>query len=259
MQDAESKENDPIIKTIREDKTTIDAEILMIDKERAELMAQNIHLQNETNNLASQASELTKHVSVEDIDKAKDEAAARLILELQEFITKLKIKKKASLESNILKQLHLLMHKTHFVSKVNVEVVGDLIDVELYDKNNEIINKDGLSKGEQQLYATALLKALIDESNIRFPVFIDSPLQKFDKNHARNIIVDFYPNVSGQVVIFPLLEKELIEQEYKLLTPRVGNAFLIDHIGEYESKFKQVSPDKLFQVYKKEHQHVYEH
>jgi hypothetical protein len=38
--------------------------------------------------------------------------------------------------------------------------------------NDEIIDKDSLSKGEQQLYATALLKALVDESGIKFPVFI---------------------------------------------------------------------------------------
>lgn len=259
LQDAESKESDPVIKTIREEKTGIDAEIKILENEKAELMAQNIHLQNETNNLSSQASELTKRVSVEDIDKAKDETAARLIEELREFITKLKTKKKASLEANILRQLHLLMHKSKFVNKVNVLVEGELIDIELCDKNGEIINKDSLSKGEQQLYATALLKALIDESNIRFPVFIDSPLQKFDKKHARNIIVDFYPNVAGQVILFPLLEKELNEQEYKLLIPKVGNSFLINHIGDYESCFKRVTVDKLFQAYKKSEEHVHEH
>jgi len=259
LQDAESKENDPVIRTIREDKNAIDAEIKLLENEKIELMAQNIHLQNETNNLASQASELTKHVSVEDIDKAKDETAVRLIQELQDFINKLKGKKKASLESNILRQLHLLMHKTHYVNRVNVLVIGDLIDIELYDKKNEIINKDSLSKGEQQLYATALLKALIDESNIRFPVFIDSPLQKFDKDHARNIIVDFYPNVAGQVILFPLLEKELNEKEYELLIPRVGNAYLINHLGDYESRFKQVQPNELFQAYRKNNDYVYQH
>jgi DNA sulfur modification protein DndD len=151
------------------------------------------------------------------------------------------------------------MHKTNFVNKVNVLVEGELIDIELYDKKGEIINKDSLSKGEQQLYATALLKALIDESNIRFPVFIDSPLQKFDKNHARNIIVDFYPNVAGQVILFPLLEKELNEEEYRLLMPRIGNVFLINHTGDYESKFRRVTAEKLFMIYKKSEEYVYEH
>lgn len=259
LQDAESKESDPVIKAIRSDKTNLDIEIKSLENEKIELMAKTINIQNETNNLLGQASELTKRVTVEDIDKAKDETAARLIIELQDFINRLKVKKKSSLEANILRELHLLMHKTHFVTKVNVIIEGDLIDIELYDKKDEIINKDSLSKGEQQLYATALLKALVDESNIRFPVFIDSPLQKFDKDHARNIIVDFYPNVAGQVILFPLLEKELNEQEYKLLFPRIGNVYLIQHTAEYESRFKPVSPDKLFSVYRKINEHVYQH
>ncbi|HRP37052.1 MAG TPA: DNA sulfur modification protein DndD, partial [Candidatus Dojkabacteria bacterium] len=86
-----------------------------------------------------------------------------------------------------------------------------------------------------------------------------SPLQKFDKKHARNIIVDFYPNVAGQVILFPLLEKELNEQEYKLLIPKVGNSFLINHIGDYESSFKRVRVEKLFLAYQKSEEHVHEH
>ena len=59
------------------------------------------------------------------------------------------------------------------------------------------------------MYATAILNALVEESGIEFPVFIDSPLQKFDSIHSRNVITKFYPSVSKQVVIFPLLGKEL--------------------------------------------------
>lgn len=259
LQDAESKEDDPVIKTIRADKVNLDSEIKTLENDLIELVAKKLNLQNETNNLAGQLSELTKLIMVENVDRIKDETAARLIQELQDFINKLKGKKKGSLEKNFLQELHLLMHKINFVSKVNVLIEGDLIDIELYDNKNETINKDNLSKGEQQLYATALLKALIDESNIRFPVFIDSPLQKFDKDHAKNIIVDFYPNVAGQVVLFPLLEKELNEQEYKLLFPRIGNTYLIHHTGEYQSRFQNVSPDKLFTIYRKSKEHVYQH
>ena len=38
------------------------------------------------------------------------------------------------------------------------------------------------------MYATVLLKGLVDESNINFPVFIDSPMQKFDVDHSNSII-----------------------------------------------------------------------
>ena len=141
------------------------------------------------------------------------------------------------------------MHKSNFITNVEVIIEGDLIDIELFDNQNQIINKDSLSKGEQQLYATALLKALINESNIQFPVFIDSPLQKFDKLHAENIIKDFYPAISGQVVLFPLLEKELNANEYNMLLPKVGKAYLINQVAPYKSAFIDIIPTQLFSSY----------
>ena len=95
------------------------------------------------------------------------------------------------------------------------------------------------------MYATAILKALVDESGISFPVFIDSPLQKFDSIHSKNIITKFYPAVSKQVVIFPLLGKELSETEYADLLPNVNSAYVISNKGGISS-FKRVAPEKIF-------------
>ena len=90
-------------------------------------------------------------------------------------------------------------------------MIEEHINIRILNSKGEEIPKESLSMGEKQLYATALLKALVDESGIKFPVFIDSPLQKFDKYHSKNIIKEFYPAISEQVVLFPLLEKELSE------------------------------------------------
>jgi DNA sulfur modification protein DndD len=109
------------------------------------------------------------------------------------------------------------MHKTDFIGNVDVVIDNDIIDINLYAMGGTSIKKESLSKGEQQLYATSLLKALVEESNIQFPVFIDSPLQKFDKSHANKIITEFYPTVSKQVVLFPLLHKELMESELEMM------------------------------------------
>lgn len=257
LSDAESKENDPVIKAIRSDKNQLDAEIRKVENECIDIKAKIIAIQNEQNSIAGQISELNKKISIEDVDKAKDQVAERLIGELEEFISRLKVKKKHLLEERMLQELNMLMHKRKFVKRVEVIIDGDLIDIELYDNRDKRINKASLSKGEQQLYATALLKALVDESHIRFPVFIDSPLQKFDREHARNIIRDFYPNVSAQVILFPLLEKELNEEEFRLLYPRISDCYLIDHKGQYESGFVKVSREKLFDTYKKQTEYVH--
>lgn len=139
------------------------------------------------------------------------------------------------------------MHKADFIHNVRIELKEDIIEIELIDKLGEIISKEKLSKGEQQLYATAILKALVEESGIDFPVFIDSPLQKFDSIHSRNIITKFYPSVSKQVVIFPLLGKELSEDEYNALLPNVNKVYIIEN-EEGCSSFRKVTPTKLFET-----------
>jgi DNA sulfur modification protein DndD len=249
VQDAELKLDDPVIKTVKARYEKLKLEITELEKSILDSRV-NINIkEKEAAGISRQLSEHTKYIKIDLADRQKEKTAARLIKQLDNFIYQLKQKKKASLEKNLKKQLNLLMHKSDFVKEVEVKIEGDLIDIDLYDNNQQIINKDSLSKGEQQLYVTALLKALINESNIQFPVFIDSPLQKFDRLHAANIIKDFYPSVSSQVILFPLLEKELNEAEYQMLLPKVGKAYLIKQMAPYQSEFFDIWPKDLFSQY----------
>ncbi|MEJ0106149.1 MAG: DNA sulfur modification protein DndD [Bacteroidota bacterium] len=253
---AESKEKDPVIKRVREDKEKLDKSIKELEEEIIQQEAQKLQIQNENSSTNKVFVELKKNIRIEESDKIKDETAQRLIHEITDFIQRLKTKKKKSLEENIRVELNRLMHKSNFVHRVHVIIEGEMIDIELFDKKNQLINKEGLSKGEQQLYATALLQALIEESNIQFPVFIDSPLQKFDKEHSRNIIKDFYPKISAQVILFPLIEKELTEQEYKWLLPNISDTYIITHEEDLGSCFVPVKPEQLFDKNKQNLSHA---
>lgn len=259
ISNAESKENDLLIKEIRVQKDELDARIEAIDKKFQELNQEIGGLQKEVAIKSKVVAELSKKIDVEAGDKAKDETAKRLVEELNTFIFQLKTEKKQALEQRLKAELNNLMHKDSFISRVEVEINEDITDINLFNKRGELIIKDGLSKGEQQLYATALLKALVDESNIKFSVFIDSPLQKFDRTHSKNIIANFYPQISEQVVLFPLLEKELSEAEYQELLPKVNSAFLIQNINEDSSTFKPIAPKDLFTDYKKTYERIYAH
>lgn len=190
-------------------------------------------------------ADLNKKAITDFKDKAKDEIAERLIKELAIFLQRLRITKKVSLEKRIKREIDKLMHKSDFIDQVSIDVKDHIIDINLLASDGVIINKERLSKGEQQLYATSILKALVDESGIEFPVFIDSPLQKFDSRHAKNIIEQFYPAVSKQVVIFPLLGKELSEDEYNALLPNVNSAYIIRN-NNNRSFFEEIVPNEMF-------------
>ena len=141
------------------------------------------------------------------------------------------------------------MHKNNFVSEVKVSILPEDIEVKLIDMRNQEIRKESLSKGEQQMYATSLLYALVEESEIEFPIFIDSPMQKFDEEHARNMILYFYPEVSRQVVILPLINKEMNAEEYNLLLPHIAQTWLIENKTYDQSCFSEVEPTDFLNKY----------
>lgn len=222
-----SKESDELIKQIRRKKNDVENLILEKDKEIRLTHESLGTLTQELATISKQVSELSKKVSLDDSDAKKDKVAEQLINELSTFLVSLKQEKKFSLERRIKGVLNNLMHKEDFIGRVEVIINGEDMDIELFTVDEKLINKDSLSKGEQQLYATSILKALVDESGIQFPVFIDSPLQKFDKSHATKIITEFYPQISKQVVLFPLLYKELTADEYDVMKPLVNATYLI--------------------------------
>lgn len=251
VQDAELKADDPVIKKMKDRFEKLSSDVEDLEKSKLKSKINIAILEKEISTINRQLSEHTKHIKIERQDQEKTTEARNLITQLEKFITLLKLRKKDSLEKNIKRELNILMHKGDFVGSVNVKIDGDLIDIDLYDINQQLINKESLSKGEQQLYATALLKALIMESNIQFPVFIDSPLQKLDKTHSINIIKDFYPSVSAQVILFPLLEKELSSKEYELLLPKIGKSYLIAQNKSFSSTFMDLWPTDLFSQFNK--------
>lgn len=243
---AESNDDDLLIKDIREEKAKVEKQILELEKESRKTSENIGAYQRELGVKAKLIAEYSRKVSLDESDKQKDKLAERLINELDEFLYKLKSEKKTSLEISIRHELNKLMHKISYISKVEVDIDGDIIDIHLFDRELQEINKESLSKGEQQLYATAILKALVDESEIKFPIFIDSPLQKFDKIHSQKIITEFYPNISDQVVLFPLLEKELSKDEYEKLLPYINKTYIIHNDG-HKSMFVEAVPDQLFE------------
>lgn len=242
----QTNESDSIIKSIRVQKNAVEKEIAEINEKIRKNVEDKAVTSKDIATAQKKIAALSKIVSLDDSDLKKDELAGSLIAELETFLTNLKKEKKASLEYRIKNCLNSLMHKENFIGSVKVSIEDEAMDITLISSTGEVIRKDSLSKGEQQLYATSLLKALVDESGIDFPVFIDSPLQKFDKSHSNKIITGFYPSISKQVVLFPLLHKELTEPELEIMKPMVNSTYLIVN-EESRSFFKKIDTNALME------------
>lgn len=251
IRDAEKDAEDEYISNLRSEKERLDLRVMSIEKDIYDYKEKIGGLKNDIKTLKQRQEELRKKIDDSRKYSAKEEKAQEVIDRLKGFIKSFKEEKKKSLESNILNELNILMHKKGFIKKVAVDInqSGDDVDINLFNSRNEKIDKGSLSMGERQMYASALLKALVDESDIEFPVFIDSPMQKFDRDHAENVIKEFYPNVSKQVVLFPLIHKELTESEFNLLKPKISKTYLIHNFSMDASKFVESVPDQLIKTY----------
>lgn len=248
---AEKDAEDEYIANLRSEKARLDNRIFSIDKDIYDLGERIGGFKNEIKSLKQRQEELRKKIDDSRRYSEKDEKTQELISNLKKFIKEFKITTKKKLEENILNELNILMHKKGFIKTVLVDInqAGDDVDINLFNERNEKIDKGSLSMGERQMYASALLKALVDESDIEFPVFIDSPMQKFDKDHAENVIKEFYPNVSEQVVLFPLIHKELTESEFQLLKPNISKSYIIHNLSTDASKFVEAVPESLIKTY----------
>ncbi len=249
---AEKNAEDEHIAALRKEKEELDANINAIESEIKDLYGKVIVARNDLKSLKQRQEELRKKIDESSKYTDKERKTKQIIDQLKSFIVSFKQEKKRKLEANILEELSLLMHKKNFVKRVEVDINSnnDDVDISLYRDNNVKLGKTSLSMGERQLFSSALLKSLIDESDIEFPVFIDSPMQKFDGQHAKSVITEYYPNVSKQVILFPLLLKELTAEEYELLKPKVCKAYLIQNETNEASHFTDVAPDELINKYK---------
>ena len=254
LREAEKNAEDTFVADLRVRKEVLDKRILEIEETLGAVNQQLGEYTNERKVLKQRQQELRKRIHVSKENKAKDEKIQQLINKLKAFMIDFKEKKKKSLEMRIQQGLNTLMHKKNFISRVDVDISlsGEDVEITLFSNikgKERKVDKGVLSMGERQMYASALLNALVDESDIEFPVFIDSPMQKFDKEHAENIIRHFYPNVSEQVVLFPLIHKELTKEEYLLLQNKVSKTYLINNINNDSSTFLDVVPEKLIEQY----------
>lgn len=249
---AEKNAEDEHIAALRKEKEELDANINAIESEIKDLYGKVSVARNDLKSLKQRQEELRKKIDESSKYTDKERKTKQIIDQLKSFIVSFKQEKKRKLEANILEELSLLMHKKNFVKRVEVDINSnnDDVDISLYRDNNVKLGKTSLSMGERQLFSSALLKSLIDESDIEFPVFIDSPMQKFDGQHAKSVITEYYPNVSKQVILFPLLLKELTAEEYELLKPKVCKAYLIQNETNEASHFTDVAPDELINKYK---------
>ena len=141
---------------------------------------------------------------------------------LNEYSQRLRKSKLKLLEDYLLQGIQMLIHKENFIEKVSID--KETFEVTLYRQNDDELLKSELSKGEQQMFATAVLWALAKTSGRPLPFIIDTPLARLDKEHRVSLIEQFFPIASHQVLIFST-DTEVDETFYPKLYPYITRSY----------------------------------
>ena len=235
-----------------EDAASVRGAVQALDRQLQDLLTERAkndvyaeHAQRELVSLEKQKSELLKAIEVDLRNETKERVLREVGEKLELFVTAFKEQRRVNLERRICDALLQMLHKEHLLDRVEIDFDHTGMDLKLLNSSGSEIAKDDLSMGEKQLYAIALLKALIDESGMSFPVVIDSPLQKLDQEHALTLLETILPRLSDQVFILPIPIKEFSELEYNAVSHRIHSLFLIEH-GITSSQIKHCSPVEFF-------------
>jgi len=249
----DSKEFDKISNKLNQIETALSN--VPNDDELGPLISQLKFLEKESGRLESEYKRLDKKKTTQNTylkivnskirnivaDQYKDKNAVtqvRLATKVQkvldEYILKLKEKKLQLLEGYLLEELQKLLHKENLITKVAIDKKS--FEITLYDKDENAIPKDLLSKGEQQMFATGVLLALAKTSGKPLPFMIDTPLARLDVSHRDNLIEKFFPYASHQVVIFST-DSEISANYYQQLLPYLSRSYAMEYLpGEGKTK-----------------------
>ena len=146
------------------------------------------------------------------------------------------IKRLEKLILNCFKSLH---RKKNFIKSIKIDTIE--FDLKISDKKDTEVNTEDLSAGERQLLAVAILWGLAKASNSAAPTIIDTPLGRLDSEHRLNLVEQYFPTASKQVILLST-DEEINKKYHKFISPYLSRSYKI----EYDEK---ISGSKLSEGY----------
>lgn len=124
---------------------------------------------------------------------------SRVIELLNQFTNSLKVSKAREVQKSAEQMYKTLAHKKDLIKNIVFDDKSFIISLFNYD--DEVVKLATFSEGEKQIYGLSLTAALAKCSMVKFPFLIDTPLAKLDSLHRDNVIKEFLPSLSRQVII----------------------------------------------------------
>lgn len=131
-----------------------------------------------------------------------------------------------NIEANVLDAFKRLLRKEGLVDYL--KIAPESFRLQIFNRDSEEIPSDRLSAGERQLLATALLWGICRAAGKPLPTIIDTPLGRLDTSHRTNLIANYFPHASEQVLLLSTNE-EIVGKYHEGLKPHISHQYCLDH------------------------------
>ncbi len=154
----------------------------------------------------------------------KRDLATRAQAALNDYEERIVQLRLASLSKHFIDAFSGLVTRKSLVREVIVD--PNSFQMKLLGEKGREITPSELSAGERQLFAISMLWALGRTSGRELPMIIDTPLSRLDQQHRTNLMANYVPRSSAQVIML-CTDTELTPDLSEIITPYVSRRFEI--------------------------------
>lgn len=140
---------------------------------------------------------------------------------LNQFIIRMRKNKVRMLQEKTYEMYKMLSSKSGLIKDITIDAKS--FEICILDRNGHEIKKSGLSAGEKEVFAIALLWGLARTSELELPIIIDTPLSRLDSTHRDNIVRNYFPNAGEQVIILST-DTEIDNSYFRTLQDHLSGA-----------------------------------
>ena len=174
------------------------------------------------------------------------------------------MKRKQALEKYVSKIISIAKEKlkNNIIIKANKKIAeiitDDIVEIERIDKHIVLKEKSGASEAQTLSVAYCYIGALFDDSSLKFPFIIDSPVGKVDLE-KRWVIADIIPKLFSQTISFVtsseirrFADKFYKDEESQFVTIEAGKGYAdvkitegMEYFDEYQKKNPEESKNEF--------------
>lgn len=190
----------------------VDEQILELEKSK-ELKKKSIHRQVE-----KFSNERLGNEEISRMQKRIDQVETLI----RAFKKRLSGEKLRKVEQLALESFNTIYRKVGLIK--NLSISPEELSLEMEDYSGNLVGLSRLSAGERQILVTSLLWAIAKASKNSLPFIIDTPLGRLDSKHRSNLVDNFYPIASHQVILLST-DQEIVGDNYENLRPYIAKEY----------------------------------